>query len=102
MKKEKLPQMPDPESLASTADSSGWRDGSAVRSAHCSCRGTGFRMEKEGIPATQYEASFTLIPKQDRDTHKKNYRPINFYCEINTRFFLIKLSPLEFKNTVMR
>jgi hypothetical protein len=35
-------------------------------------------IEREGkLPNLFYEASITLIPKPDKDTSKKNYRPIS-------------------------
>jgi hypothetical protein len=35
-------------------------------------------IEREGtLPNSFYEAGITLIPKQDKDTSKKEYRPIS-------------------------
>jgi hypothetical protein len=44
------------------------------------------KREREGtLPNSLYEASTTLVPKPDKDTSKKNYRPIslmNIYAKI--------------------
>jgi len=37
------------------------------------------KIEEEGmLPNSFYMASITLIPKPDKDTTKKNYKPISF------------------------